>query len=39
MQLVGVVLHWVIALVPLAVFTVVARIVGTEGLAGFKPLL
>ncbi|MGL4550151.1 MAG: dicarboxylate/amino acid:cation symporter [Gemmataceae bacterium] len=39
MQLVMVVLHWVIALVPLAVFGVVARLVGTVGVAGFKPML
>ncbi|NBO90700.1 MAG: dicarboxylate/amino acid:cation symporter [Planctomycetia bacterium] len=32
------VLHWVIALVPLAVFGVVARLVGTVGLSGFIPM-
>lgn len=39
MRLVMVVLHWVIALVPLAVFAVVARLVGTQGLEAFKPML
>jgi len=39
MELVMVVLHWVIALVPVAVFAVVARVVGTQGLAAFKPML
>jgi Na+/H+-dicarboxylate symporter len=38
-RLVMVVLHWVIALVPLAVFAVVARVVGTQGVAAFLPLL
>ncbi|MFO0876403.1 MAG: dicarboxylate/amino acid:cation symporter [Gemmataceae bacterium] len=39
MRLTMTVLHWVIALVPLAVFGVVARLVGTVGLAGFKPMI
>lgn len=39
MQLVMVVLHWVIALVPIAVWGVVARLVGTQGLEAFKPML
>jgi Na+/H+-dicarboxylate symporter len=39
MRLVMVVLHWVIALVPLAVFAVVARVVGTQGLSAFLPML
>jgi Na+/H+-dicarboxylate symporter len=39
MRLIMVVLHWVIALVPLAVFAVVARVVGTQGLAAFMPML
>jgi Na+/H+-dicarboxylate symporter len=38
-QLVMVVLHWIIALVPLAVFGVVAEKVGREGISAFKPLL
>ncbi len=38
-ELVMVVLHWIIALVPLAVFGVVAQKVGTEGVNAFKPLL
>ena len=38
-QLVMVALHWVIALVPLAVFGVVAQKIGAEGLAAFTPLL
>ena len=38
-QLVMVVLHWIIALVPLAVFGVVAQKVGTEGVRAFQPLL
>ncbi len=38
-QLVMVILHWIIALVPLAVFGVVAQKVGTEGVAAFRPLL
>ena len=32
------ILHWIIALVPLAVFGIVASIVGTEGFAPFKAL-
>ena len=32
------ILHWVIAIVPLAVFGIVASIVGTEGFAPFKAL-
>ena len=38
-QLVMVVLHWIVALVPLAVFAVVAHQVGAKGLAGFVPML
>ena len=38
-ELVMVVLHWIIALVPFAVFGVVAQKVGTEGVNAFKPLL
>ncbi|MCW3050883.1 MAG: dicarboxylate/amino acid:cation symporter [Chthonomonadales bacterium] len=38
-ELVMVVLHWIIALVPFAVFGVVAQKVGTEGINAFKPLL
>lgn len=38
-QLVMVLLHWVIELVPLAVFGVVAQKVGAEGLNTFKPLI
>lgn len=38
-QLVMVVLHWIIALVPLAVFGVVAQKVGAEGIKAFEPLL
>src|SRR5262245_10533825 len=37
-QLVMVVLHWVIALVPLAVWGVVARLVGTQGLEAVRPM-
>ncbi|HEV3255905.1 MAG TPA: dicarboxylate/amino acid:cation symporter [Gemmataceae bacterium] len=33
-----VLLHWIFHLVPLAVFGVVARLVGTQGLGGFVPL-
>lgn len=32
------ILHWIIAIVPLAVFGIVASIVGTEGFAQFKAL-
>lgn len=32
------VLHWVIALVPLGVFAIVARVVGTEGFGPFKAM-
>jgi len=32
------ILHWVIAIVPLAVFGIVASVVGTEGFAPFKAL-
>ena len=32
------ILHWIIALVPFAVFSIVANIVGTEGFAPFKAL-
>ncbi len=32
------ILHWIIAIVPLAVFGIVASIVGTEGFAPFKAL-
>ncbi len=32
------ILHWIIAIVPLAVFGIVASIVGTEGVAPFKAL-
>ena len=32
------VLHWIIALVPLGVFAIVARVVGTEGFAPFKAM-
>ena len=32
------ILHWVIALVPLGVFAIVARVVGTQGFAPFKRL-
>jgi len=32
------VLHWIIAVVPLAVFGIIATIVGTQGFAGFKAL-
>ncbi len=32
------ILHWIIAVVPLAVFGIVARIVGTEGFAQFQAL-
>lgn len=39
MQMVLVLLHWVIALVPLAVFAVVAVMVGTKGLDAFRPML
>lgn len=39
MRLVMVLLHWIVALVPLAVFAVVAQIVGTRGLAAFRPML
>jgi Na+/H+-dicarboxylate symporter len=38
-ELVMVVLHWIIALVPFAVFGVVAQKVGTEGVDAFRPLL
>lgn len=38
-KVVMVILHWVIALVPLAVFGVVAQKVGTQGIATFQPLL
>ncbi len=38
-RLVMVILHWIIALVPLAVFGVVAQKVGTEGMSAFAPLL
>ena len=38
-RLVMVVLHWLLELVPLAVFGVVAQKVGTEGVAAFKPML
>ena len=38
-RLVMVILHWIIALVPLAVFGVVAQKVGTEGVNAFRPLL
>jgi Na+/H+-dicarboxylate symporter len=38
-QLVMVVLHWIIALVPFAVFGVVAQKVGVEGVKAFQPLL
>ena len=38
-ELVMVALHWVIALVPLAVFGVVAQKVGTQGIAAFAPLV
>lgn len=37
--LIMVVLHWIIAFVPLAVFGVVAQKVGVEGINAFKPLL
>jgi DAACS family dicarboxylate/amino acid:cation (Na+ or H+) symporter len=33
-----VMLHWIFHLVPLAVFGVVARVVGTQGVGGFIPL-
>ena len=33
-----VMLHWIFHLVPLAVFGVVARLVGTQGVRGFLPL-
>ena len=32
------VLHWIIALVPLGVFAIVARVVGTEGFGPFKAM-
>jgi Na+/H+-dicarboxylate symporter len=32
------VLHWIIAVVPIAVFGIIATIVGTQGFAGFKAL-
>lgn len=32
------VLHWIIALVPLGVFAIVAKVVGTEGFAPFKAM-
>jgi Na+/H+-dicarboxylate symporter len=32
------VLHWIIAVVPLAVFGIIASIVGTQGFGGFKAL-
>jgi Na+/H+-dicarboxylate symporter len=32
------VLHWIIAVVPLAVFGIIASIVGTQGFSGFKAL-
>jgi Na+/H+-dicarboxylate symporter len=38
-QLVMVILHWIIELVPLAVFGVVAEKVGKENMAAFQPLL
>lgn len=38
-RLVMVVLHWILELVPLAVFGVVAQKVGTEGIAAFRPML
>ena len=38
-RLVMVVLHWILALVPFAVFGVVAQKVGVEGIKAFAPLL
>ncbi len=38
-QLTMVILHWVLELVPLAVFGVVAQKVGTEGFKAFSPLI
>lgn len=38
-RLVMVILHWIIELVPLAVFGVVAQKVGTVGMAAFRPLI
>jgi len=32
------ILHWIIAVVPVAVFGIIASIVGTQGLGGFKAL-
>ncbi len=39
MRVVMIVLHWVIAVVPLAVFGVVAGLVGVKGIAGFQSML
>ncbi|MBY0229164.1 MAG: dicarboxylate/amino acid:cation symporter [Gemmataceae bacterium] len=39
LRVVMVVLHWVIAVVPLAVFAVVAGLVGAKGIAGFQSML
>ena len=38
-HLMMVLLHWLLQLVPLAVFGVVAQKVGTEGIAAFRPML
>lgn len=38
-RLVMVILHWILELVPLAVFGVVAQKVGMEGIGAFKPML
>jgi Na+/H+-dicarboxylate symporter len=38
LQTLIVILHWIIALLPLAVFCIVAAIIGTEGFASFEPL-
>ena len=38
-QLVMVMLHWLLQLVPFAVFGVVAQKVGTEGMDAFKPMI
>jgi DAACS family dicarboxylate/amino acid:cation (Na+ or H+) symporter len=35
---IAIVLHWIIELVPLGVFGIIARVVGTEGFAPFKSL-
>jgi DAACS family dicarboxylate/amino acid:cation (Na+ or H+) symporter len=38
LKAISIVLHWVIELVPLGVFGIIARVVGTQGFAPFKAL-